>query len=163
MSSLVEIRRNDTSFDNVYSREKLSNSDGKHRIKKRVRMIRGIGTDIVEIARIRKLIEKYGDHFLDKVYTADEIALCSRKALPPIHYAGRWAAKEAFYKALCDEWQVLSSWKSIQVLTDSASGRPFVEVLDTKLNEKFLAERIEKVHLSISHEKTMCTAVVILE
>ncbi|KMQ52656.1 Holo-[acyl-carrier protein] synthase [Chitinispirillum alkaliphilum] len=126
-------------------------------------MIRGIGTDIVEIDRIGKLIEKYANHFIEKVYTSKEILWCSKKAVPAVHYAGRWAVKEAFYKALPDTCQPFSSWKSIEILPGSKNGRPAIRVVDQKLTEMLESEQIENIHLSISHEKKQCVAVVILE
>ena len=60
----------------------------------------GIGTDIADVARIKSLIEKYGNAFLEKTFTAAEIAYCLSKADAPLHFAARFAAKEAMAKAL---------------------------------------------------------------
>jgi holo-[acyl-carrier protein] synthase len=126
-------------------------------------LIRGVGIDIVEIERIKKLIEKYGTHFLDKVFTAQEIAYCSAKAFPAIHFSGRWAAKEAFYKALPTLYQPLASWKSIEILPDAQSGRPQIHVLSPELAMYFRKEQMNVPLLSISHERSMCTAIVVFE
>jgi holo-[acyl-carrier protein] synthase len=125
-------------------------------------MIRGIGTDIVEIARIKEMIRKYGDHFLQKVFTGSEMAWCGSKAMPHIHYAGRWAAKEAFYKALPASCQKLSGWKSMEVVP-TPNNAPVISVCDRPLHSAMKKCRVLVSHLSISHEKTMCVAVVVLE
>ncbi len=126
-------------------------------------MIRGVGIDIVEIERIKKLIEKYSAHFLDKVFTAREIAYCSAKAYPAIHFSGRWAAKEAFYKALPTLYQPIATWKSIEILPDALSGRPEIHVLSSELAAFFREEQMNVPLLSISHERSMCTAIVVFE
>ncbi len=126
-------------------------------------MTRGLGVDIVEIARISDMLEKYGVQFLEKIYTPLEIEFCSAKAFPAIHFAGRWAAKEAFYKALPDNLQAYSSWKSIQVLPGSAGRRPVVDICDKQLEDELNNNGIMKILLSISHEKSHCIAAVILE
>ena len=60
----------------------------------------GLGTDIVEIARIERMLDEYGEQFCDRVYTADELALAGGKRGRKAFFAGRWAAKEAAAKAL---------------------------------------------------------------
>lgn len=59
-----------------------------------------IGTDIVEVGRIEDLIRRWPQRFVDRIYTGQEKAYCERQAVPAIHYAGRFAAKEATRKAL---------------------------------------------------------------
>ena len=94
------------------------------------------GTDIIEIDRIRKSIEKNGDKFLNSVYTAKEIEYCEgRKNAKYNHYAGRFAAKEAIYKAIS---QLLPekfgiSWKDVQVVNDE-NGNPKIEFLNITFN-----------------------------
>lgn len=124
-------------------------------------MIIGIGTDIVEIARIDSLIKKYANQFLEKVFTAAEIDYCGRGAQPALHFSGRWAIKEAFYKALPDECQRVSSWKKIEII--SGSGRPVVVVCDRDLSVEMARFTIRRIHCSLSHEKSMCTGLVVLE
>ncbi|MFP4012891.1 MAG: holo-ACP synthase [Chitinispirillaceae bacterium] len=126
-------------------------------------MFRGVGIDIVDIDRISKMVENYGHQFLEKIYTLSEIEWCSRKAFSATHYAGRWAAKEAFYKALPDHLQPLSGWKSIQVLPNADGRRPIIDVCDDGLKGELQREFIHMFHLSISHEKSHCAAIVILE
>ncbi|MDR0307778.1 MAG: holo-ACP synthase [Chitinispirillales bacterium] len=124
--------------------------------------IKGLGIDIVEIARISRMADKYGRQFLQKIYTAAEIDFCLAKALPGVHFAGRWAVKEAFYKALPQNIQPFSSWKSIQVLSGER-GKPYVDVCERKLQNALYEACISSIHMSISHERSHCAAVVMLE
>lgn len=133
-------------------------------VKRRsVGMFRGVGIDIVDINRISKMVDDYGHQFLEKIYTPSEIEWCSKKAFSATHYAGRWAAKEAFYKALPDHLQPLLGWKSIQVLPNTDGRRPLIDVCDDRLRNELRKESIHKLHLSISHEKGHCAAIVMLE
>ena len=123
-------------------------------------MIKGLGTDIVDIGRIESLIAKYGEHFLNKVFTPSEIAYCSSRARPGLHYAGRWAAKEAFYKALPRVCQPLSTWKSVEIGVEQGSGAPVLSILSAALRQSFSKQGISAWYVSISHEKQVCIAVV---
>jgi len=125
--------------------------------------IRGIGVDIAEISRLSKIVDRYGEKFLGKVYTAAEVELCvcGGKARAE-RLAGRFAAKEAFYKALPAAAQAVSSWKSVQVLADGA-GRPRLDVCDERLRQALSDCGVASIHLSISHERSHCVAVVVLE
>ncbi|MCX7726022.1 MAG: holo-ACP synthase [Chitinispirillaceae bacterium] len=126
-------------------------------------MIKGIGIDVVQIDRIKRLIEKYDLHFLKRVFTEEEILYCQKMAEPSIHFAGRWASKEAFYKALPFSLQKISSWKSVEIISDSQNGSPQIKILSTALLEAFKNYNISLCHLSISHEKEFCVALVVLE
>lgn len=116
------------------------------------------GTDIIEIDRIRKSIEKNGDKFLNSVYTAKEIEYCEgRKNAKYNHYAGRFAAKEAIYKAIS---QLLPekfgiSWKDAQVVNDE-NGNPKIEFLNITFNQ------IKSTDISISHCQEYAVAMVTL-
>jgi holo-[acyl-carrier protein] synthase len=125
-------------------------------------MIVGIGIDVVEIRRIEDMIEKYGDRFLRKVFTETEIAYCGNKVRSAVHYAGRWAVKEAFYKALPRECQTASGWKSIELVSDGNSP-PYLAICDNSFARKIAGSGVEKYHVSISHEKSICVAAVVLE
>jgi holo-[acyl-carrier protein] synthase len=125
-------------------------------------MIKGIGIDVVEISRIENMINKYQNHFIDKVFTEQEKEYCNKMANPAIHFSGRWAAKEAFYKALPNICQQFSNWKSIEI-TNKENNIPFVKILDNKLKEKIKEANIENIYISISHEKSICAAIVIME
>jgi holo-[acyl-carrier protein] synthase len=125
--------------------------------------MKGLGVDIVEIGRIAALVARYGDHFLNKVYTPAEIEYCTTAAQPAIHYAGRWAVKEAFYKALPDECQPAARWKSIEVLPSRGSRKPAITIVDAGLRNLLKRAGVRFTHASISHEKSHCVAVVVLE
>ncbi|HON09655.1 MAG: holo-ACP synthase [Fibrobacter sp.] len=126
-------------------------------------MIRGVGIDVVEIGRIERMIGKYGDQFLCKVFTKGEIEYCNKMAFPSVHFAGRWAAKEAFYKALQAQFQQYSTWKSIEILPVEGERRPRIIICEPALKKIFKDEGVCSVHVSISHERSICTAIVIIE
>lgn len=114
------------------------------------------GTDIIEIERIKKSIERNGDNFLNLIYTEEEIAYCeSKKNAKYSHYAGRFAAKEAIYKAvstlLPERFGI--SWKDAQVINDE-NGNPKIEFLKIKF------EQIKSIDISISHCKEYAVATV---
>lgn len=96
-------------------------------------MVKGIGVDIVEIKRVEDCINKHGEHFLRKVFTGPETFLCKNKAHPAVHFAGRWAAKEAFFKALPLSCQSVATWKSVQILVSDSSGRPVIDICSSEL------------------------------
>ena len=119
------------------------------------------GTDIIEISRIQKSIEKSGDKFLNLVFTPAEIAYCERKKYAKYtHYAGRFAAKEAIYKAvsglLDDRFGI--TWKNAQVINDE-NGNPHIEFLDINFSQ------IKNIDISISHckEYAVATAIITVE
>lgn len=125
-------------------------------------MIKGIGIDVVDISRIERLAEKYKNQFLKKVFTLSEIEYCEKMARPAVHYAGRWAAKEAFYKALPLSCQKSSTWKSIEIKVIER-GKPVITICSERLQELLKGEGIAICHVSISHEKKYCMACVISE
>src|SRR6185436_6973863 len=86
-------------------------------------MIIGIGIDVVQNERIRDSIERFGDRFINRIYTEGEKAYCKNSANPAIHYAARWAAKEAAFKALGTGWAAGVKWKDVEV-ERLASGKP---------------------------------------
>lgn len=120
------------------------------------------GIDIIEVDRVRKNIEKYGEKFLNKVYTESEIEYCEGKKIQRYEsYAGRFAAKEAVFKAI--SWMLNGKfdvdWKDIEVINDK-SGRPLVNV-NNNLKISNL-EEIISIDISISHVKNMAVASVVI-
>lgn len=116
------------------------------------------GIDIIEISRIRQSIENFGDRFLNKVFTEKEIEYCNSKGNSRYqHYAGRFAVKEAVFKAvsrqLDDKYQI--DWKDIECLND-ANGRPFVSVLGAN------CVHFVNMDVSISHCKEYAVASVVV-
>lgn len=117
------------------------------------------GTDIIEIDRIRETIENLGDKFIDQIYTKKEIEYCeSKRGAKYQHYAARFAAKEAIFKAISkllkEKFEV--SWKNAEVLNDE-NGRPYINFIDTNINEK-----IEDIDISISHCKSYAIANIVI-
>jgi holo-[acyl-carrier protein] synthase len=111
-------------------------------------MIVGTGTDIVETERIRSLISRYGDRFLARWFSPDEIAYCRTQAKPYQHFASRLAAKEATYKALRLREKPLC-WKDIVVGRD-ADGQPHL-TLHGKPRAAADTLAVSRIHLSLSH------------
>ena len=116
------------------------------------------GTDIIEISRIQKSIEKSGQTFLNLIYTPAEIEYCESKGRSKYyHYAGRFAAKEAIYKAvsslLKDKFAI--SWQNAQVINDK-NGMPQIEFIGTEFKE------IKDINISISHCREYATATVVI-
>lgn len=116
----------------------------------------GIGTDIIECSRIAQMIEKHGDVFLKKVYTADEIAYSSGRKAAVQHYAGRWAAKEAVLKAVGTGWAHGIQWTDVEVVNQQG-GKPTI-VLRKKALELCNEQGIQQMMISISHCKEYATA-----
>jgi holo-[acyl-carrier protein] synthase len=90
-------------------------------------MILGIGTDIVHISRIQRLLDRFGARFEEKIFTPAECTLARSRRDPAATYAKRWAAKEAFYKALGTGFRDNVSWHDTQVILDNA-GKPTLQV-----------------------------------
>jgi holo-[acyl-carrier protein] synthase len=111
-------------------------------------MIEALGIDLIEIKRVKKVKEKWGRRFLERVYTPKELGYCLRKKYPEGSLAGRFAAKEAVMKALGTGLSSGVSWKDIEIINDG-KGKP--EVLLYGKTKKLLGKR--KVLISISHTK----------
>ena len=121
-------------------------------------MVIGLGIDIIEISRIKKSVEKYGDRFLNKVFTSEEIKYCNSKYNKYQHYAARFAAKEAVYKALASGWKEGLRWKDIEILNDS-QGMPSINS-SGKL-QSFINNGTQ-LKISISHSENYVTSVAII-
>ena len=120
-------------------------------------MIAGSGTDIIETVRLRNLIERYGDGFLRRWFSASEIAYCSIKKKPWLHFAARLAAKESVQKAL----GIPLRWREISVEI-RADGSPKL-VFYGSARESVEKLALSAIHVSLSHCDTFATAVVIAE
>ncbi len=111
--------------------------------------ILGIGTDIVECLRIRRMIERHGELFLTRVFTERELRYCQRSRHATEHFAGRWAAKEAVLKCLGTGWSKGLCWTDIEVANDPA-GKPAVRLYAATLDHA-RGLGIRDVLISISH------------
>ena len=121
-------------------------------------MIKGIGVDILEIERFRRSAEQFGSRLLNRIFTTEEIEYCSRKFNVYQHYAARFAAKEAFSKALSTGLRGTFGWKDIEVVND-ALGRPGFRLhgaLPGLLHPASL-------FLSLSHSQSHVVAMVVFE
>jgi holo-[acyl-carrier protein] synthase len=121
-------------------------------------MVLGVGIDIIEIQRIIKSVERYGDRFLDKVYTTIELEYCLSKFNKFQHLAARFAAKEAVYKAVTSGWEQGISWQDIEIFNDPF-GNP--EVKPSGKLKTFLANDKE-LKISMSHSDNYVTCVAII-
>ena len=123
-------------------------------------MITGIGLDIIETERVQQKIEKELG-FRELVFSAEEIDYCEPKAHKYEHYAARFAAKEAFLKALGTGWLTGTSFNEIVILGDDA-GKPEIHLQGETANTLKHID-ITKVKISLSHLKNIAAAVVIVE
>jgi len=124
------------------------------------------GTDIIEVARIEKAIKEYEKEeknaFLEKIYTENEIKYCESKGkMKYQHYAARFAAKEAIFKAISnlleDKYEIY--WKNAEIINDE-NGRPKVVFYSIS---KELEEKIVNIDISLSHLKEYAIAMVVVE
>ncbi|MCE3280441.1 MAG: acpS [Bacteroidetes bacterium] len=122
-------------------------------------MIIGLGTDIAEVHRIAKSIENIS--FKERVFSKSEIAYCDTKVNKEESYTARFAAKEAFFKALGTGWRGGMSFNEVEVWNDEL-GKPTLNILGE--TAEIIKERnIKTIHVSLSHIKNVAMATVILE
>lgn len=124
-------------------------------------MIFGIGTDIVEVSRIEASIAQFGDDFAKRILADSEFSSYQQSQIKPRFLAKRFAAKEAFSKALGTGLRAPATFQNIAVSHD-ALGKPIL-VLAAELEALLLAKNITQTHISISDEKNLAAAFVILE
>jgi holo-[acyl-carrier protein] synthase len=124
-------------------------------------MILGIGLDIVEVSRIRSLLERHPERFKERAFTAAEVEFCEGCADAAVHYAARFAAKEAAAKALGTGFADGVSWRDIEVLREQ-SGAPRLALHGgaKRLSEE---KRILRAHVTLTHTRETAAAQVILE
>lgn len=119
-----------------------------------------VGTDIIEVDRVKDSIDTLGDKFINKIFTSDEIDYCSKsKENQYQHYAARFAAKEATFKAistlLTDKYSV--SWKNASVIND-IDGKPSIEFNDLSKEVEKELKVIKSIDVSLSHLKDYAVA-----
>lgn len=122
-------------------------------------MILGIGTDITEVTRIAKSIEN--ESFKAKIFSQTEITYCESKVNKAENYAARFAAKEAFVKALGTGLREGITINEIEVVNDKL-GKPCIHLLG-KTADSLKGKNIQTIHVSLSHIKDMAMATVVLE
>ena len=124
-------------------------------------MIFGIGTDIVEVARIEASISQFGDEFAKRILAQSELASYQSSQLKARFLAKRFAAKEAFSKALGTGLRAPATFQNIAVSHDSL-GKPIL-ILAAELQAFLNAKNITQTHISVSDEKNLAAAFVVLE
>lgn len=123
-------------------------------------MILSVGNDIVENSRIKDTFDKFGEKFLEKVFSKEEAEYCLSKKNPIPHLSARFACKEAFIKAI-----ELENGKALEMKEIELSGNFFGKknlALHGKAREIFLQKGYNEISVSISHTDEYATAVVIL-
>ena len=121
----------------------------------------GIGSDIVKISRIEKLAERYGTRFLERIFTKNEISYAAAKARPALHFAARFAAKEAFVKALGSGLRQGINWSDIEIINDNL-GKPQFKLYNHARSAS-LKLKNPSAWLTLSHEQEFALAFVVLE
>ena len=124
-------------------------------------MILGIGTDIADCVRVGSIYAKHGHHFVKNILTPSELERMASFKDPKEFIAGRWAAKEAFSKALGTGMCADCAFVEIEVLSDDR-GKPFIRLFSATA-ETARRLGVGRIHVSISHEREMATAFVVLE
>ncbi len=120
--------------------------------------IKGIGIDVVEIERIREAVNRWGERFLNRIYTPAELQYSQKRVNPQLPLAARFAAKEAFAKAIGTGIGKSVQWKEIEIQLDHA-GKPTI-ALSPRLRTQY---GHLKIHLSMSHSRKYAIAAVTVE
>lgn len=123
-------------------------------------MIVGIGIDLVDIVRMKRVLERWGKRFIERVFTEDEKEYALSKRYPHIHLSGRFAIKEALFKAIgggTNPW----IWKEVETFNDR-DGAPKIRLYGG-LKRLISKKHINSVHISISHDHAYSIGQVILE
>ena len=119
----------------------------------------GIGTDIVECARIARMLDNHAQQFTGRVFTEEEVRYCTGRKVADQHFAGRWAAKEAVLKSFGTGWISGISWRDVEVVI-APSGKPTIRLHCGAL-QKAEDLGIAEVFISISHCKSYATATAV--
>jgi holo-[acyl-carrier protein] synthase len=122
-------------------------------------MILGIGMDLCEVDRIQRLLDKDRERFVRRVFSKEETAYCEARRRPALHFAARFAAKEAFLKSLGEGWRL--GWTQVGVVR-GPSGRPGLSL--TGPASRVAQNRgVVRIHLTLTHTAETAAAVVVLE
>jgi len=124
-------------------------------------MIIGTGVDIVDIARFRGVLDRLNERFIIRIFTDAEQQYCSKRGDPVPHYAVRFAAKEALFKALGTGWSKGVTWLDVEVQRDLEEA-PLMR-LNGEAARLSSAKGASRIHLSLSHSDHWALAMVILE
>jgi holo-[acyl-carrier protein] synthase len=124
-------------------------------------MIKGVGIDLIETARVRRTVDRFGERFYGRVFTRGEISYCKSMKHSDRHFAARFAAKEAVSKCFGTGIGRDLGWKEVEILRDKR-GKPSVKLHGRGL---LLARRlkVKRMHVSLSHTELYGSAVAIIE
>jgi holo-[acyl-carrier protein] synthase len=131
-----------------------------HKKSKLIKMTSGVGIDMIEVERVAEKIGKESG-FRELVFSKAEIDYCDGKKNKYEHYAARFAAKEAFFKALGTGWAENTSFNEVEIINNK-KGKPEVNLSGSTL-ETINSMGIKNIQVSLSHIKTVASAIVILE
>ncbi len=127
-------------------------------------MIVGSGIDVVEISRIERALERSGGRFARRVFTPQEIAACEPRRRPALHFAVRFAAKEAAMKALGTGWSQGVRWVDIETVPDAQWPSALLRLqLHGRAAERAVHSGTSGCHLAVSRSRTHAVAMVLLE
>ena len=126
-------------------------------------MIFGIGIDTIEVSRIALTISRYGEQFLLRIFTGDEIAYCNSRRFSAEHFAARFAAKEAFAKAIGTGIRRGFIWREVEVQKEY-SGKPMIALQGSMIEKvmKLVGDKYQ-IQLSLTHTKDIAEAMVVIE
>ena len=124
-------------------------------------MVVGIGIDIVQLGRIKEAIEKWEKRFLNRIFTPLEQEYCLRHKTPHLFFGGRFAVKEALFKAIGTGWRQGVQWKEVEV-SNLPTGQPVVSV-SGKIKALLDEKKVDQIHVSITHDIDYSVGQVILE
>jgi holo-[acyl-carrier protein] synthase len=124
-------------------------------------MIVGIGSDIFEVARMKRELDTNDVSLRDELFTTGEIQYCQNKHFPERHFAARFAAKEAMFKALSTGKKADFGWQEIEIINDS-NGQPHI-TLSGRVKEFARNLKANRIFVSLSHTEEWAMASVILE
>jgi len=119
----------------------------------------GLGIDATDIDRIAQTIERYGDRFVHRIFTEGEVAYCQRRRVPAIHFAGRFAAKEAAMKALGTGHSQGVLWRDVEVVR---RGGPPQLLLHGGAGRRFAKMGARSSLLTITHSESLALAQVLI-
>ena len=122
-------------------------------------MIDAVGVDIADVERIRKAIGRWGERFVERTFSQRETAYCRKHRDEAIHFAARFAAKEAFVKCMGSTRGI--PWNEIELVNDR-SGKPRIEVSE-KIRARLEALKVRRIHVSVSHTAQHAVAFIVFE
>lgn len=121
--------------------------------------IAGLGTQIVDCLRVRRLMDKHADLFLEQVYTTREMVFCRDRKLSTEHYAAIWAAKEAVFRSLGTTWRKGMNWKDIELVC-TAPMEPVVIIIGPT-HQLQIARAVTEFRVAMAHSRLYATATAI--